>query len=164
MPVTRAANARSIQDEIGQSRPFPSKSQEAYVALVRTADDSKRYLSQRLEPAGVTVQQYNVLRILRGAGEEGLPTLTVAERMIERTPGVTRLIDRMERKGWVTRRRCTEDRRRVWCNITPSGLDLLGRMDRPIQEVDHVFAEALEPGEIEKLVEYLGRLRAAMSD
>jgi len=164
MPATRPASARSIQDEIGQSRPFPSKSQEAYVALIRTADDSKRYLSQLLEPAGVTVQQYNVLRILRGAGEEGLPTLTVAERMIERTPGVTRLIDRMERKGWVTRRRCTEDRRRVWCNITTAGLELLDRLDRPIEEVDQVFAAALDLPDMEKLVECLDRLRAAMSD
>lgn len=163
MPATRPATAPSIQDEIGQSRPFPSKSQEAYVALVRTADDSKRYLGQALEPAGLTVQQYNVLRILRGAGDEGLPTLTVAERMIERTPGVTRLIDRMERKGWVTRRRCVEDRRRVWCNITPPGLELLARLDKPIEEVDRVFGAALAPDEIETFVKYLDRLRAAMN-
>ena len=89
--------ASSIVDEIKQSKPFPSKSQEAYVALLRTADDSKRFVTQVLEPSGVTLQQYNVLRILRGAGEGGLPTLTVAERMVERTPGVTRLIDRMEK-------------------------------------------------------------------
>lgn len=164
MPVTKPATARSIRDEIGQSRPFPSKSQEAYVALIRTADDSKRYLGRALEPAGLTVQQYNVLRILRGAGDEGVPTLTVAERMIERTPGVTRLIDRMERKGWVTRRRCTEDRRRVWCNITPSGLELLTRLDGRVAEVDRVFGAALTPEEIEDFVEYLDRLRAVLND
>jgi DNA-binding MarR family transcriptional regulator len=64
----------------------------------------------------------------------------------------------------VTRRRCTEDRRRVWCNITPSGLDLLGRLDQPIEEVDRVFRAALGPEEIETFVEYLARVRAAMND
>ena len=73
--------ASSIVDEIKQSKPFPSKRQEAYVALLRTADDSKRFVTQVLEPSGVTLQQYNVLRILRGAGEGGLPTLTVGSRM-----------------------------------------------------------------------------------
>ncbi|MDH3271649.1 MAG: MarR family transcriptional regulator [Gemmatimonadota bacterium] len=100
----------SILEEIQQSQPFRTRSQEAYLALLRTADDSKRFISHVLEPAGVTLQQYNVLRILRGAGKDGLPTLVVGERMVERTPGVTRLIDRMERKGWVERSRCTEDR------------------------------------------------------
>jgi DNA-binding MarR family transcriptional regulator len=104
-----------------------------------------------------------VLRILRGAGEEGLPTLTVAERMIERTPGVTRLIDRMEKKGWVERRRCTEDRRRVWCKITQSGLKLLESLDRPIEAVDDVFESVLRPEEVAQLVEYLDRLRAGMN-
>ena len=91
-----------------RQRPFRTRSQEAYVALLRTAADSKRFLSHKLDAEDVTLQQYNVLRILRGAGDGGLPTLSVAERMVERTPGVTRLIDRMERKGWVTRERCSE--------------------------------------------------------
>ena len=152
----------SVVDEIKQTKPFPTKSAEAYVGLLRTADESKQHLGDLLEPAGVTLQQYNVLRILRGAGEDGLPTLTVAERMIERTPGVTRLIDRMETKGWVERRRCTEDRRRVWCKITKKGLDLLEGLDRPIEAVDAVFDAALEPDELERLIEYLDRVRAEM--
>jgi DNA-binding MarR family transcriptional regulator len=153
----------TIQQEIKQSKPFATKSQEAHVALLRTADDSKRYLGDRLEPAGLTVQQYNVLRILRGAGAAGLPTLTVADRMVERTPGVTRLIDRMEKKGWVRRRRCTEDRRRVWCEVTREGLNLLDRLDGAIEAVDDAVASVLEPHEIEQLVEYLDRLRAGMN-
>ena len=68
----------SIQEDLKQTRPFPSRSQETYVALLRTADDSKRFLSQLLDAEDVTLQQYNVLRILRGAGDEGLPTLSVA--------------------------------------------------------------------------------------
>lgn len=159
--MTDRSTARypSVFEEIKQSKPR-SVTQEAYLALLRTADDAKRFASRALEPEGVTLQQYNVLRILRGAGEGGLPTLAVAERMIERTPGVTRLIDRMERKGLVTRKRCTEDRRRVWCRITPAGLELLAGLDAPINASDDSLAEVLDDREIVELIDYLDRLRA----
>lgn len=150
----------TIREEIKQSKPFRTKSQEAYVALVRTADDSKRLAGAILESSGVTLQQYNVLRILRGAGDAGLPTLAVAERMLERTPGVTRLIDRMERKGWVTRERCTEDRRRVWCRISEPGLSLLESLDRPIDDLDKAIGRALDDSELETLLGLLDRIRA----
>ena len=152
--------APTILEDIKQSKPFRSRSQEAYLSLLRTADDSKRYASQALESAGVTLQQYNVLRILRGAGAEGLPTLAVAERMLERTPGVTRLIDRMENKGWVARQRCTNDRRRVWCRITTEGLGLLSHLDAPIGELDDALSGVLDESEIGDLIDYLDRLRA----
>lgn len=154
----------SILEEIRQSKPFRTRSQEAYLALLRTADDSKRYITRVLEPAGVTLQQYNVLRILRGAGGNGLPTLAVGERMVERTPGVTRLIDRMEKKGWVERSRCTEDRRRVWCKITKPGLRLLEKLDQPVNDVDDVFLEVLEEEELGELIEYLARIRARLNE
>jgi DNA-binding MarR family transcriptional regulator len=154
----------SILEEIKQSKPFRTRSQEAYLALLRTADDSRRYITRVLEPAGVTLQQYNVLRILRGAGKDGLPTLAVAERMVERTPGVTRLIDRMEKKGWVERSRCTEDRRRVWCKITKVGLGLLEELDQPVNDVDDVFAEVLDDQELKELVTHLARIRARLNE
>ena len=153
----------SILEEIKQSKPFHSRSQEAYLALLRTADDSRRHIARVLEAAGVTLQQYNVLRILRGAGAEGLPTLSIGERMLERTPGVTRLIDRMVRKGWVTRARCTQDRRRVWCRITGSGLALLARLDLPVKAVDDSFLDVLDEHELEALIGYLDRLRAHLN-
>jgi DNA-binding MarR family transcriptional regulator len=153
----------TILEEIKQSKPFRSRSQEAYLALLRTADDSRRYISRVLEPAGVTLQQYNVLRILRGAGADGLPTLAIAERMIERTPGVTRLIDRMEQKGWVSRSRCTEDRRRVWCKITPAGLALLASLEEPVRSVDDSFRDVLDEHELATLIGYLDRLRAHLN-
>lgn len=156
----KTGRARTIREDIKQSTPFRSRSQEAYLALLRTADDSKRHATRAIEHAGITLQQYNVLRILRGAGERGLPTLSVGERMLERTPGVTRLIDRMERKGWVARRRCTEDRRRVWCRITDDGLALLSGLDAPIAEVDESLAEALDEDELVCLIGYLDRVRA----
>src|SRR5258706_12493191 len=92
---------RTIIEELKQTKPFPSKRQEAAVALLRTADVIRRLFGAVVEPKGITVQQYNVLRILRGAGEPGLPTLDIAERMIETTPGITRLIDRLETKKLV---------------------------------------------------------------
>jgi len=164
MPSETNRVTTTIREEIKQGRPFRSKAHEAYVTLLRTTDDSKRFVSQVLEPEGVTLQQYNVLRILRGAGSDGLPTLSVAERMVERTPGVTRLIDRMERKGWVRRQRCTEDRRRVWCKITDDGLDLLGRLDAPIDQVDHILSGALDDRELDAFVEYMNRVRAHLRE
>jgi DNA-binding MarR family transcriptional regulator len=108
--VTRRSQ---IQDEIKQRKPFHSLGQEAVISLLRTADVVRAHFEKQLAPYGVTLQQFNVLRILRGAGAGGLPTLEIGARMVERTPGVTRLIDRLERKDLVRRARGTEDRRVV---------------------------------------------------
>ena len=86
----------ALQRELRQRRPFQSPAHEAVLGLMRTADLVRRQAAALIEPHGITLQQFNVLRILRGAGGEGLPTLEVAERMIEQTPGVTRLLDRLE--------------------------------------------------------------------
>ena len=155
-----ATRPPSIAEDIKQRKPFRTRSQEAYLGLVRAGDDLKRRTSAILEAAGVTLQQYNVLRILRGAGDDGLPTLTIAERMIERTPGVTRPIDRMERKGWVARKRCTEDRRRVWCMITDEGLALLEPLDDPVDALDDFLLDAFAETELIALVDYLDRIQA----
>ena len=158
-----ATRPPSIGEDIKQQKPFRTRSQEVYLGLVRVADDLKRRTSAVLESGGVTLQQYNVLRILRGAGEVGLPTLTIGERMIERTPGVTRLIDRMQRKGWVARRRCTEDRRRVWCTITDEGLALIEPLDDPVNALDDFLLGPLDEAELNSLVGYLDRIRAHVS-
>ncbi|MCB1058427.1 MAG: winged helix-turn-helix transcriptional regulator, partial [Acidobacteria bacterium] len=91
----------------------------------------------------------------------GLPTLDVAARMVEQTPGITRLIDRLEDKGWVERRRCTEDRRRVFCVITPAGLALLADLDPAVQAVDDQALEHLGGAPLGELVEVLDRVRDA---
>jgi DNA-binding MarR family transcriptional regulator len=96
-----------LQDELKQNKPFPSAAHEGGLGLMRTADVLRRRGAAVVEPRGITLQQYNVLRILRGAGEEGLPTLEVAARMVEQTPGITRLLDRLEVKGLVRRQRCS---------------------------------------------------------
>src|SRR5437868_9862820 len=119
----------AVQQEIRQRRPFPSVAHEAIVALMRTTDLVRRHIAAVVEPHGITLQQFNVLRILRGAGADGLPTLEVADRMIEQTPGVTRLLDRMEAKELVRRQRCPKDRRQHLCWITAKGLAILERLD-----------------------------------
>ncbi|HET9777428.1 MAG TPA: MarR family transcriptional regulator [Gemmatimonadaceae bacterium] len=140
---------------------FRSREQEATLGLLRTADAVKRSLAQVIEPHGITPQQYNVLRILRGAGSEGLPTLTIGERMIEQTPGVTRLVDRLQRKGLVARAPCPKDRRRVFCKITPKGLDLLKELDDPVNRWDNQAVAVLQPSDIDSLINLLDRVRAS---
>lgn len=155
-------SARGVQDEIRQTRPFHSKSQEAFLALLRTADMARHRFTTLFETEGITFQQYNVLRILRGAGGKGLPTLEIGERMIERTPGVTRIVDRLERKGWVSRDRGRQDRRRVWCRITPEGLALLSRLDEPVAGTDDETFRGLSDDELQSLIAVLDGIRARM--
>jgi DNA-binding MarR family transcriptional regulator len=149
-----------LQREIRQQRPFRSRSQEAFLSVLRTADVLRRFLTRVLEPFGVTPQQYNVLRILRGAGDRGLPTLAIGERMIEEAPGVTRLVDRLAAKGLVRRGRCPEDRRQVLCWLTPAGLDLVGRIDGPVDEIDGTALAMLSADDQERLIRLLDAVRA----
>ena len=159
--TTAVPPSGSLRTEIQQSRPFRSHSQEAVLGLLRTTDILRRVLSRVLEGHGVTQQQYNVLRILRGAGEKGLPTLAIAERMVEHAPGITRLIDRLEKKGWVERQRSTGDRRRVVCRITGSGLELLRELDPPIDDLDDSWLAMLSEDEQIQLIRLLDRIREA---
>ncbi|HEY9422372.1 MAG TPA: MarR family transcriptional regulator [Thermoanaerobaculia bacterium] len=149
-----------ILREIRQSKPFRSKGQEVLVALLRTADVVRRAIGRVLEPYDITPQQYNVLRILRGAGEQGLPTLDIADRMIEQAPGVTRLLDRLEAKGWVRRQRCPEDRRQVLCWLTPAGLDLVTQLDEPVESADAEAVAELSPEDQDHLLKLLDAVRA----
>ncbi|MEM1247523.1 MAG: MarR family transcriptional regulator [Acidobacteriota bacterium] len=140
------------------SPEFQSLGQETALTLLRSADTVRRHFGAVLEPFGITLQQYNVLRILRKAGGDGLPTLTIVERMMEKTPGITRLLDRMERQDWVSRRRCTDDRRRVWISLTRKGRELLAQLDGPIDEADEEVVEALSDRQKEQVIRALRRL------
>jgi DNA-binding MarR family transcriptional regulator len=152
-----------LQHEILQNESFRSSGQEAMLGLLRTADMVRRRIQEIVEPAGITLQQYNVLRILRGAGEKGLPTLAIARRMLEQTPGITRLIDRLEAKGWVRRERQRDDRRLVLCRIDASGLALLASLDAPVQEADAGLLEMLEEEERRQLILLLDRIREGLA-
>jgi len=153
-----------LQREIRQSRPFRSDAHEASLALLRTADMLRGRMSALTEQEEITLQQYNVLRILRGAGPEGLPTLEIAERMIERAPGITRLMDRLEARQLVARERCPTDRRQVTCRISDSGLAVLERLDGPVAAADAWFTSVLTTREIGQLIVLLDRLRESDAD
>ena len=148
-----------LQTELRQRRPFPSPQAEALVGLLRTADLVRREASALLDAHGLTLQQYNVLRILRGAGPQGLPTLEIAARMIEVAPGITRLLDRLELKKLVHRLRCPNDRRQVLCSITPAGLALLAGLDEPVAASDARLLGGLTPERLGQLITLLDDLR-----
>ena len=126
---------------------------------MRTADVVSRRFAAVVEPAGVSFQQYNVLRILRGAGKEGIPTLEVASRLVEQTPGLTRLLDRLEARKWIRRERCPSDRRQVLCWITAAGLALLARLDKPVDDFDDVCFAMLTAEEQRELIRILDKIR-----
>jgi DNA-binding MarR family transcriptional regulator len=144
-----------IQQELKQTRPFARKAEEAAVSILRTADMLRRSMTTVIEPFGITAQQYNVLRILRGAGERGLPTLEIVERLVEETPGITRLIDRLEAKGLVVRERCKTDRRQVFCQITRAGVALLAQLDAPLAAAQEQTIGQLKKRDLTQLVELL---------
>lgn len=118
-----------------QTRPFETVEVEAYVNILRTADALTRPVEQVLKPAGLSLAQYNVLRILRGAGAEGLACREIGERMIARDPDITRLLDRMEARKLITRARDRRDRRVITVRIAREGLRILKELDRPVLEV-----------------------------
>jgi DNA-binding MarR family transcriptional regulator len=151
----------AIQSEIKQSKPFPSKTAEGVVALLRTTDVLRRVLSEVVGARGITLQQYNVLRILRGAGAEGLPTLEIGERMIEQSPGVTRLLDRLEAKALVRRERCPRDRRQVTCRISSDGLAALTNLEKPLARAQGALLGRLGDSRTSQLIHLLDELRVA---
>jgi DNA-binding MarR family transcriptional regulator len=158
-PFTMSDEASTLQREIQQRKPFRSRGQELVVGLLRTADLVRRAVDRVLEPYDITPQQYNVLRILRGAGEAGLPTLEISGRMLEQAPGITRLLDRLEAKGMVRRERCPQDRRQVLCWLTPPGLAIVERLDEPIDTADREAVAMLCAEDQERLLHLLEAIR-----
>jgi DNA-binding MarR family transcriptional regulator len=129
--------------------------EEAALSVLKTADLLRRNLERRLSPHGIGPQQYNILRILRGAGEAGIATLAIGDRLIESTPGMTRLLDRMEEKGLARRERCRQDRRQVLCYSTPRGEELLKQLDPLVLELNRLSFAGIEKAELERLIELL---------
>ena len=117
------------------SRLAVSLENRIFVALLETADTIGQEAEQLVKTAGLTGAQYNVLRILRGAEPEGLPCRGIGDRMISHDPDMTRLLDRMEKRGLITRVRQTDDRRVVKTRITPQGLSLLKNLDQPVHDL-----------------------------
>ena len=148
-----------LRAEIRQSKPFSSPEQEAFLSIGRTWAVLEHAFSEALKPYGITATQYNVLRILRGAGETGLCRAEVMERMITLVPDATRLLDRMEAAGLLERQRSREDRRFVTTRITADGLSLLEELDEPVRDLHRRHLGALESGQLRKLIDLLNRVR-----
>jgi len=144
-----------LREEIKQQRPFQSLEQEALLNVLRTADVLMQRLTAVLKPFKLSHSQYNVLRILRGAGPDGLACREISERMISRDPDITRLLDRLEARGLVARTRDQQDRRVVMACITPEGLRLLEALDEPIAEVDRQPLQHLGEQRLRTLIELL---------
>jgi DNA-binding MarR family transcriptional regulator len=146
---------------VKQKQKFPARSrqQDALLSILRTANYLIRFCSPVFAEHGITPQQFNVLRILRGAGLAGLPTLDIAKRMAEQAPGITRLLDRLEKKKLVRRERPSDNRRQVLCYITKPGLDLLQQLDTPVRDRDNQALHRLNKSEIEELIRLLALAR-----
>ena len=132
---------------------------EVFVSLLRTADALARGAEALIKPYGLSGTQYNILRILRGAGEKGLACSEVGGRLISRDPDMTRLLDRMESRGLIARARETDDRRVVKTRITPEGLRLLADLDEPVRELHRRQLRHLPEKQLRLLSTLLDRAR-----
>jgi DNA-binding MarR family transcriptional regulator len=151
----KAKAKAKLDTEAKQKRGVHSRQQDVVTSILRTANYLDRFCAPVFDQHGITSQQFNVLRILRGAGFEGLPTLDIADRMIEQTPGITRLLDRLEQKRLVRRERPAENRRQVLCYITKPGLDLLQELDLPLRNRVSQALHRLDVAGIEELIRLL---------
>ena len=153
-----------IQREIRQGKPFRSPNLEAILSLVRTVDVLKTFVGGLVRTHGITLQQYNVVRILQGSGDQGLATLEIRERMVERRPGITGLVDRLEEKGLVVRERDANDRRQVVCRVTSEASALLASLDVPVAAAEDAAMERLEPDELAQLIRSLDEIRLSVAE
>jgi len=149
-----------LQASIRQTRPFPSLEAEAFLNLQRSADALMRGFSELLRRSDLSPAPYNVLRILRGAGPDGLSCGEIGERMVTRDPDITRLLDRMARRGLVSRARERGDRRVVRARITHEGLDLVNPLDKPVAALHRQQLGALGAERLRTLINLLEKARA----
>jgi DNA-binding MarR family transcriptional regulator len=156
------ARVSSLQHELKKKQPFDSPEQEATLSIMRTADQLHIRFTRLFRRYGVTGQQYNILRILRGDGAP-LPILEIASRMITVVPGITGLIDRLETAGLVQRKRCDEDRRVVYVSITDKALSLLDEIEEPLNQEHQRLLGHLNAEELAKLNQLLAKVRAPMA-
>ena len=148
-----------IRAEIRQSKPFPNLGSEAIVALQRTASDLQWRLTEFLKPYGISPTQYNALRILRGAGDEGLACNEIGERMLNRDPDITRLLDRLVKSGLARRGRCKTDRRVITARITDNGLALLKSLDAPLEDLNQKITGQLGRQRLQEFLRTLDLIR-----
>jgi DNA-binding MarR family transcriptional regulator len=154
----------SLKHEIAQERPFASIEEEAFLNLMRTSDCLHRAFQRKIRPWGITSTQYNVLRILRGAQPQGLTCSAIGDRMITADPDITRLLARMKTLKLIRQQRDKNDRRVVWTQISPTGLDLLSRMDAEITQIPRDLLGHLDPDDLQQLIRLLEESRKHCTD
>ena len=157
--------ARSLlQKELRKKRPFECLEQEVALGLLRTTDCISREGAALFEGHGISGQQYNVLRILRGHRDTGLPCQKIVAQMITQMPDITRLVDRLEASGHVRRERTEQDRRLVIVHITPAGIELLAKLDKPILDLHRSQMSHMTRAELVALNRLLEKLRRPVTE
>jgi DNA-binding MarR family transcriptional regulator len=151
-----------LQRELKKKRPCELPEQEALLNLLRTADQLQIHFVRLFRRFGLTPQQYNILRILRGEGQP-LPILEIASRMITVVPGITGLVDRLEVAELVQRKRCDNDRRVVYVCLTDKATAVLSQIDEPLMELHKRLLGHLSGPELTALSELLAKARAPLT-
>ena len=145
----------TLKEDLRQKKGFTSLQQEAFLNVLRTSSALTDDLEDLLRPYGISATQYNVLRILRGSESDGMCRNEVRDRMLTRMPDMTRLLDRMEEAGWVTRAREREDRRMVLTRISPAGQALLKELDAPVNALHRSQLDRLDEDQLRSLIDLL---------
>jgi len=151
-----------LKQEIQQRKPIRLVEEEAVLNLARTTDILMQRLTDALKPHALSGTQYNVLRILRGAGAEGASCKDISSRMVTRDPDITRMMDRLEARGLITRDRAKEDRRVVTHRLTSDGLDLVNALDEPIEALNEQAMRHMSRAKLRELITLLEELRSGL--
>jgi len=149
----------ALRDELKQTKPWTSLQEEAALNIARTSAVIEHAFAQALKPFDLTPTQYNVLRILRGAGDIGLCRNAVGERLVRRVPDVTRLLDRMEQDGLIARVRDGADRRFVSTRLAAKGTEILERLDKEIGGIHRQLLGHLRGEQLNQLIDLLTAVR-----
>jgi DNA-binding MarR family transcriptional regulator len=152
--------AGRLQQELKQTKAIASLEEESLLNIVRTADALMLSVTASLKPNQLSPTQYNVLRILRGAGEAGVSCKDIAARLVARDPDITRLMDRLEQRGLIVRDRAREDRRIVIHRLTKPGNELVNELDRPIAALNKAIMSGIKADKLRQLVDVLEQVRA----
>jgi DNA-binding MarR family transcriptional regulator len=152
---------KTLRDELKMAKPFKSLEEEAILSIARTAALIEHAGAEAFKPYGLTITQYNVLRILRGAGDEGLCRNEVGERLVTKVPDVTRLLDRMEAAGLIVRERGGQDRRFVATRITDKALKLLEKIDRELPAMHARQLGRVSQKRLRELISILEEVRSS---
>lgn len=153
--------AGKLQTEIQQTKPFAAIEEEAVLNIVRTAEVVQRSIADFLKEFDLSAAQYNILRILRGAGAAGASCSQIGERMLTHDPDITRLLDRMEARGLIVRERSSTDRRAIITRISKDGMKLVNGIDVPIRAVTQARMGKFGRDALAKLIAELERVREA---